>query len=131
VFVTDDIGIQTSQVWALPATVTNPRDGLFVADFEQNFAGTCTIRIRNCARGQHVVMRHAEFLNATDGKMIQTDNLRSAQATDTYICRGGVDVEIYTPRFTYHGFRFVEVMLSPYHFVIYHTHTLHYHIMRS
>lgn len=120
-------------VWAVPSSVTNPRDGLYVADFAQNFAGSCTIRIRGCGRGQRVVMRHAEFLNATDGRMIQTDNLRSALATDAYICRGGVDVEIYTPRFTYHGFRFVEVFcyIHTYHTYTYHTPSsfIPYHII--
>jgi hypothetical protein len=64
-------GMQTSIVYAVPASVTNPRQGLFVADFGQNFAGSCTLRIRNCISGQKIVLRHAEFLNHTDGYMIQ------------------------------------------------------------
>jgi alpha-L-rhamnosidase len=39
---------------------------------------------------------------------IYTANLRSALATDTYITRGD-GTETWEPRFTYHGFRYVEV----------------------
>ncbi|NDA10997.1 MAG: alpha-L-rhamnosidase, partial [Verrucomicrobia bacterium] len=57
-------------------------------------------------RGQTVTLKFAEMLKA-DGHVYR-ENLRSAQATDTYICRGG-DTEEWTPRFTFHGFRYVEV----------------------
>ena len=39
---------------------------------------------------------------------VYRENLRLARATDTYICRGG-GTEEWTPRFTFHGFRYVEV----------------------
>ena len=39
---------------------------------------------------------------------LYTTNLRSAQQTDTYTLKGG-GTETYEPRFTYHGFRYVEV----------------------
>ena len=51
-------------------------------------------------------MRFGELLK-TDGTVYR-DNLRSARATDTYICKGGGE-EIWEPAFTYHGFQFVEV----------------------
>ena len=38
--------------------------------------------------------------------------LRSAQATDSYTLRGGA-AEIYEPRFTLHGFQYVEVTGYP------------------
>ncbi len=38
--------------------------------------------------------------------------LRSARATDVYILKGG-GLETYEPRFTYHGFRYVEVSGYP------------------
>jgi len=40
--------------------------------------------------------------------MIMLENIRSAMAQDIYICKGG-DEEIFSPRFTYHGYRFVEI----------------------
>jgi len=39
-------------------------------------------------------------------------NLRNAQATDTYTCKGDPNGESYEPRFTQHGFRFAEVTTS-------------------
>ena len=38
-----------------------------------------------------------------------TENLRKARATDSYTCKGVPDGETYQPRFTVHGFQFVEV----------------------
>jgi alpha-L-rhamnosidase len=51
-------------------------------------------------------MRFAEILNP-DGS-IYTPNLRNADATDLYILRGEGQ-ESFTPHFTFHGFRYVEV----------------------
>ncbi len=42
-----------------------------------------------------------------------TENLRKARATDTYVLRGDPAGETWTPRFTYHGFRYVEVTGFP------------------
>ena len=50
--------------------------------------------------------RHAEMLQP-DGS-IYTTNLRAARATDTYVCKGG-GTEIWQPRFTFHGFQYIEV----------------------
>ena len=43
---------------------------------------------------------------------LYTDNLRSAKATDHYILKGE-GTEVWEPRFTYHGFRYVEVTGYP------------------
>jgi alpha-L-rhamnosidase len=40
--------------------------------------------------------------------VIYLDNIREAKVTDHYTLNGG-GTEIWEPRFTYHGFRFVEV----------------------
>jgi alpha-L-rhamnosidase len=62
-------------------------------------------------RGRKVVLRFAEVLNP-DGTLY-TENLRSAQATDEYILRGDAQPEVFEPRFTHHGFRYVEVTGYP------------------
>ena len=49
---------------------------------------------------------YAERLNP-DGT-IYTTNLREARVADTYICNGEKD-ETWSPRFTFHGFQYVEV----------------------
>ncbi len=58
------------------------------------------------AKGQKVVVRHAEMLKP-DGT-IYTTNLRAAKATDTYYLDGGAK-RAYEPYFTFHGFQYVEV----------------------
>jgi alpha-L-rhamnosidase len=85
--------------------ITEPRAGLPVFDFGQNFAGWVRLRV-NAPAGTRVVMRFAEVLNPNG--VPYRANLRSARATDTYICRGGGE-EVWEPRFTYHGFQYVEV----------------------
>lgn len=81
------------------------RDGFWVFDFGQNMVGLCRLRIEG-RRGQKVVLKFGEMLN-TDGSVYR-ENLRLARATDTYVCKGD-GVEEWTPRFTFHGFRYVEV----------------------
>ncbi|MGY1495133.1 alpha-L-rhamnosidase [Streptomyces sp. QTS52] len=94
----------------LPAkAVTEPRPGVFVFDLGQNMVGSVRLRVSGDA-GTTVRLRHAEVLNP-DGTLY-TANLRTATATDTYTLRGGGE-ETYEPRFTFHGFRYVEVTGFP------------------
>ncbi|MBP5285025.1 MAG: family 78 glycoside hydrolase catalytic domain, partial [Kiritimatiellae bacterium] len=78
-----------------------------VVDFGQNCAAREEFRVRGEA-GTVVTIRHAEILNA-DGTCY-FDNLRSAAATTTYVLKGGG--ETYAPRFTYYGYRYVEISVS-------------------
>src|SRR5690625_7013579 len=43
-----------------------------------------------------------------DGRLV-TENLREARAIDTYILKGDPEGETWSPKFTYHGFQFVEI----------------------
>lgn len=88
-----------------PIAVTEPTPGAYVFDLGQNMVGWCRLKVRGQA-GREITLRHAEVLNS-DGA-IYTDNLRSARQMDRYVCRGDRE-EIWEPRFTYHGFRYVEV----------------------
>ena len=54
--------------------------------------------------------RYAEMLNADGG--LYTESLRSAKATDIYTLKGDTE-EIYESRFTFHGFRYVEISGLP------------------
>jgi alpha-L-rhamnosidase len=74
-------------------------------DLGQNFSGRIRIRVKARA-GVTLQIRYAEMLGADGG--IYTDNLRGARATDHYTC-GSDDIEEWEPRFTFHGFRYVEV----------------------
>jgi len=86
-----------------PATGKRPDRLIF--DLGQNFSGRARITLR-AARGTTVTLRFAEILSA-DGTMY-TENLRGARATDHYTSKGG-GKETWEPRFTFHGFRYVEV----------------------
>jgi alpha-L-rhamnosidase len=83
--------------------------GVFIYDLGQNLVGWCRLRA-TAPKGARITLRHAETLRP-DGSLY-LDNLRSARATDVYIAKGG-GVEVWEPRFTYHGFRFVEVRGLP------------------
>ncbi|MFJ3640062.1 alpha-L-rhamnosidase [Streptomyces sp. NPDC090108] len=89
--------------------VTEPRPGVFVFDLGQNMVGVVRLRVRGEA-GTRVRLRHAEVLNP-DGTLY-TANLRTARATDSYTLGGG-GTETFEPRFTSHGFRYVEVTGYP------------------
>lgn len=90
----------------LPArTVTEPRPGAYTFDLGQNMVGW--VRLKTSGRaGQKIMVRHGEALNPNG--TLYTSNLRGANATDTYILRGG-GVETLEPYFTFHGFRYIEV----------------------
>lgn len=92
-----------------PRQMHQPKPGVFVFDLGQNMAGWMRVRASGAA-GTKIVMRHAEDLRP-DGTLDTTTN-RRAQATDTFILKGA-GVEVYEPRFTYHGFRYVEVTGFP------------------
>ncbi len=89
--------------------LTEPKPGVYVFDMGQNFSGWIRLKVKGEA-GTKVVMRFAEMLKA-DGT-VYTANLRSARATDTYVLKGTGE-EVWEPRFTYHGFRYVEVSGLP------------------
>ena len=92
-----------------PVSITEPVKGAYVFDMGTNLAGVARLKVRGKA-GDKVVLRFAERLNP-DGT-IYTENLRAARATDTYICKGE-GIEIWQPRFTFHGFQYVEVTGYP------------------
>jgi alpha-L-rhamnosidase len=90
-------------------TVTEPESGRYVFDMGRNMVGWVRLQVEGEA-GTEVTLRHAEALNP-DGT-VYTTNLRSARATDYYVL-GGEGEEVYEPRFTFHGFRYVEVTGYP------------------
>jgi alpha-L-rhamnosidase len=78
----------------------------FLFDFGQNLVGNVTLRITAPA-GTTLKLRYGEMLDAGGG--LYTENLRTARATDFYTCRGDPAGETWTPRFTFHGFRYAEL----------------------
>jgi alpha-L-rhamnosidase len=88
-----------------PISLKEIRPNVFIYDLGQNMVGWERLRVQG-TRGSSVRLRFAEVLN-TDGTLY-TDNLRGAKATDVYTLRGGAE-EIFQPRFTTHGYRYVEL----------------------
>ncbi|MBR3725398.1 MAG: family 78 glycoside hydrolase catalytic domain [Bacteroidales bacterium] len=77
----------------------------WIVDMGQNMVGVISMWLYNMQKGDTITFRYAETLN-TDSSLY-TDNLRSAECTDRYIANDGMDH--WSPLFTYHGFRYVEI----------------------
>jgi alpha-L-rhamnosidase len=74
-------------------------------DFGQNMVGVVHINFP-VKKGDTIKLRHGEMLTS-EGKLF-TGNLGSAQATDYYIAKDN-DTISWQPKFTFHGFRYVEL----------------------
>lgn len=79
--------------------------GRHIVDFGANGAGRVRLNVK-VAKGDTVRIRHAELLNG-NGDGLYTDNLRQAYATATFVSDG--HPALFSPEFTYYGFRYVEV----------------------
>ncbi|MBW2084220.1 MAG: family 78 glycoside hydrolase catalytic domain, partial [Deltaproteobacteria bacterium] len=117
-----------------PVRILNPQENVYVYDFGQNFSGWT----RLCAtgpRGTKVTLKHGARVY-DDGTLDARSNLYNcpdsmehyrhgvgkdrglaplhhcARQTDNYILKGK-GIEIWEPRFTLHGFRYVEVIGFP------------------
>ena len=97
-----------------PVSVTQVDDWpehRWVFDLGQNMVGRVRLKVRG-KPGQTLTLRHAEALISdpplNPSGTLYTIALRSAQATDRYTLKGEGE-ETWEPRFTFHGFRYVEV----------------------
>ncbi len=90
-----------------PVSITRRANGNWIVDFGQNFAGRERIMLKHITAGTYIVIRHGEMLNK-DGSLY-TANLRGATATTTYICDVDKETDTYEPRFTFYGFRYIEI----------------------
>ena len=92
---------------------STPRPGSFCVRHGQNMVGVPEINIKNGKKGQVINLRFAEVLypdlpeyKGNEG-MVMMENIRAALTQDQYILKGGD--ETIRPRFTFHGYRFVEI----------------------
>ena len=90
-------------------TVTEPKPGKWTYDLGQNMVGFVRLKV-SAPAGTRITLRHAEMLNP-DGT-VYTANLRRAPSIDTYVCKGG-GTQTWQPKFTFHGFRYVELTGLP------------------
>ena len=93
----------------VPTEIRQVDSGRVVVDFGQNLSGWARIRIE-AAAGTEVTLRFAETI-FPDGSIDTASTgvfATEVEQIDRYTCRGG-GKEVWEPRFTYHGFRYVEV----------------------
>ena len=103
-----------------PVNITQPAKDTFVVDMGQNFAGVASIKVQG-KKGQKITLRYGEEiykngkLNVMTAVTTQIKNgnggpgaPKIAWQEDSYTCKGD-SVETWHPRFTFHGFRYVEV----------------------
>lgn len=90
----------------LPAiSVNEPIKGTFIYDLGQNMVGWVRVALKG-ASGANVQFRFGEVLQ--DDGTLYRENLRGATQIDNYVCKGK-GIETFEPRFTYHGFRYLEI----------------------
>jgi alpha-L-rhamnosidase len=93
-----------------PQAIIEGADGKWIFDLGQNIAGWARIHPKEFV-GAQITLGFAEALSP-DGKRI--DFLSTGvgatglEQTDIYVCKGK-SRETWEPRFTYHGFRYIEV----------------------
>lgn len=94
-------------------SMSEPAPGIYIYDLGQEIAGVPLLKLRG-KQGQKITIRYSEMLyphleeyGEMSGRMLQA-NLREASNMDVYICNG-VGIEIYQPKFTFHGFRYIEI----------------------
>jgi len=112
-----------------PVKLTEPKPGVHIFDLGQNFAGWVRLRVHGPA-GTRVKLRYGELLHpdgtlngmtsvctqikqgGPDYRYDGTGAPKTAWQMDEYILNGEGE-EVYTPRFAFHGFRYVEVAGFP------------------
>jgi alpha-L-rhamnosidase len=91
-----------------PVTVRRLPGGDVLYDFGRNHSGVCHVPVAKLPAGTRLQLQHAEVLDA-DGELA-TRFLRTARATDQIMLDGETN---WTPRFTYHGYQFVQLTGLP------------------
>ncbi|MHC4295774.1 MAG: family 78 glycoside hydrolase catalytic domain [Planctomycetota bacterium] len=108
-----------------PVQITEPSDGVYIVDLGQNFGGWARFTF-DVPEGAEITMRYGELLYE-DGTLNPMTSVCGqikrrkpaadgsppiAWQADTYIAAGG-GPETYTPRFTFHAFRYIEITGLP------------------
>lgn len=92
-----------------PIALSNPKPGVYIYDMGQNMVGWVRMKVRGTP-GTRVVQRFAEVIK--DDGTLYLDNIRGAKVTNEYYLKGGGE-EVWEPRFTYFGFRYLEITGFP------------------
>ncbi|MFT3705234.1 MAG: family 78 glycoside hydrolase catalytic domain [Agriterribacter sp.] len=105
-----------------PLSVKAFTPGVFIADMGQNFAGVARIKVKGAA-GTKITLRYGEGIYADGSLNVMTTATtqikkgainggpgapETAWQEDSYILKGE-GLEVWSPRFTFHGFQYVEI----------------------
>ncbi len=90
-----------------PVRIASIQASTYVVDMGVNFSGYARVTVAG-EKGAGIRLRYSELANADD--TVNQVNLRYAQCCDLYHLRGS-GTEIYSPRFTYRGYRYLEIEL--------------------
>lgn len=90
-----------------PQKMISPEPGMFIYDMGENFSGWIRLKVHG-ARGTKVILRFAEEIGA-DNRLDFTSAGGAGQIQSDIYYLKGIGEEVYQPRFTWHGFRYVEI----------------------
>ncbi|GAA1704442.1 glycoside hydrolase family 78 protein [Microbacterium sediminicola] len=88
-----------------PVAISTTPSGRVLLDFGQNLVGRLRLTVSGPA-GTTITVRHAEVLD--EGELARRP-LREASQVDVFTLAGTGAAESFEPRFTFHGFRYVDI----------------------
>lgn len=92
--------IPARKVWTAP-------NGDTLVDFGQNMAGVIRVEVQG-KPGEEITFEHGEVLDKCGNFTYAFEGDETRAQRDCYICAGN-GREMFSPQFTYHGFRYVRV----------------------
>ncbi len=101
-------GVRISRRFPAKEILITPK-GETVVDLGENIAGFVRMSVR-AEKGTCITLEHSEVLDK-NGNFLKNIQGRNKDQTDVYVCKGNNDV--FEPRFTFHGFRYVKVSGLP------------------
>lgn len=98
----------------VPISVKSPKKGIYIVDMGQNMAGWIELKVKGQA-GEVVKMKFGEMLK-DDGLLDQANIIRHHREKEFQVAEyklKGSGLEIWEPKFTYYGFRYVQIQGYP------------------
>ncbi|MET7779706.1 family 78 glycoside hydrolase catalytic domain [Streptomyces sp. NPDC005388] len=95
-----------------PVDIRELSQGVYVVDMGRTLAGWTWLTVRAEA-GTTVRLVHGERLNSDGSVLARNDLVPGRCQTDEYVCAGGGADEVWEPKFSYKGFRYVQVSGLP------------------
>ena len=104
----------TLQPPLMPKAVKQEAEHVFCYDFGENLSGTVKLEVCGSA-GSRVILRYGEICD--ENGLFSQDNInwyvdKNTCQTDSYILNGSPAGECWTPSFSYHGYRYVQVTVE-------------------